>query len=870
VIVKAGSAPAPKASTAEKTALVSSPWLTAQWRAARAAPMVSGFFLLAAEAARVRVFVLVGALPTSLAVLALAAAPALAARPYESQITEANGTALANPMGLTVDSSNNLWVTDTGSHLVSKFNSSGAYEAQNDGSGSWGTSPYIEGAAFSAAAGKVFVSDSNADDLWGLESSAAYSGTDLNSGLGGGCCYLRVAADNSGGAANGDLYVSTGSSVVRIDGSGAVANFSSSEPYVSGNELTGPFSSAGALAVDSNGNLYVASANKVYIFEPSGTKIGEISEFEGTPLGSINAIAIDPSNENIILAEAGAIEEFSAGGESLAKITEANGGAFSNIQGLAVDSSGTLYAADGANHVVDVFGPASSLSATKFPLEVTVSGNGSVISSPAGISCTSGTCTGEFKEGKTVTLTADPATHNHFVEWSGTDAASCASPTALTCEVTMSEARSLSAGFAPNMRTLTVTPTGPGSVSAATGAISGCEEAGGACGGEYEEGSVVTLTATPAAHNHVTWGAGECKSEPSANQCEVEIAAGPTAVNAAFSVNTHTLTIAHTGLGSVSASEGPITSCSAAGGTCSGIYDETSTITLTATPAAHKHVVWGAGDCKSENGPGNEECEVEIGPSDSVVEVAFPPNKHLLTVTPSGQGSVHADSGTISHCTAGGGGCVGEYIEAATVTLVAAPGAHQAVIWSGCTQVSGDICKVTVGSSDAGLGAIFSQIIHSLTVVKAGSGHGSVSCDGGACASSYPEGTTLNLAATPDSGSTFAGWSGAGCSGTGSCQVTIEADTSVTATFDANRAPPPAEEHCLVPNLAGKTLRRAKAMLRAANCLVGKVSRPKARKGHRLGQLVVHSSLPAAGTPLPAGAEVDLRLGTRSKKMGTK
>ena len=338
--------------------------------------------------------------------------------------------------------------------------------------------------------------------------------------------------------------------------------------------------------------------------------------------------------------------------------------------------------------MVDVFGPAPNQSETKFPLRGDRQrqwlGQPPL---PAGISCGSGTCSHEFKEGKTVTLSAHPALHNHFVEWSGADVASCASPVALTCIVTMSGSRSFTAEFAHTMRSLTVSPTGPGSVTAATGAISGCEEGGGSCSDEYAEGSVVTLLATPGVHNHVSWGAGECKAEPSADECEVQIAPEPTVVHPAFSINKHTLTVAHTGLGSVSASEGAISSCSAAAGTCSGVYDEATTIVLTATPAAHKHVVWGAGDCKSEGGPDNEECEVEIGPTDPVVEVSYQPNKHVLTVTTSGQGSVHATSGTITHCTAGGGSCSGEYIEAATVTLAATPGSGQTVAWGGCTKV---------------------------------------------------------------------------------------------------------------------------------------------------------------------------------------
>ncbi len=114
---------------------------------------------------------------------------------------------------------------------------------------------------------------------------------------------------------------------------GAAADFTSSEPYVSGDELTGPFSAAGAIAVDGAGHLYVAGGSTVYEFEPSGTLLSEISEFEGSPLGPITAIAIDPTNEDVILAETGAIYEFSSSGEALTKITEANGAPFGDSKG---------------------------------------------------------------------------------------------------------------------------------------------------------------------------------------------------------------------------------------------------------------------------------------------------------------------------------------------------------------------------------------------------------------------------------------------------------------------------------------------------------------------------------------------------------
>jgi subtilisin family serine protease len=67
---------------------------------------------------------------------------------------------------------------------------------------------------------------------------------------------------------------------------------------------------------------------------------------------------------------------------------------------------------------------------------------------------------------------------------------------------------------------------------------------------------------------------------------------------------------------------------------------------------------------------------------------------------------------------------------------------------------------------------------------------------------------------------------------------------------------------CIVPKLAGKTLGGAAATLRGAGCKLGKVTKPKAKKGHRLPPLVVKVSTPGVGAK-PASGKVNLTLGPK-------
>ncbi len=166
-----------------------------------------------------------------------------------------------------------------------------------------------------------------------------------------------------------------------------------------------------------------------------------------------------------------------------------------------------------------------------------------------------------------------------------------------------------------------------------------------------------------------------------------------------------------------------------------------------------------------------------------------------LTVKTTGTGT-----GTVTSSPAGidcGSDCEEEYDEGTAVTLTGAAGPNsKAVSWTGCDSVDGESkCHVTMTSARE-VTATFALEQRLLTIKKAGTGTGKVSSSpagidcGSTCSALFDHGTEVTLTAKADPGSIFKGWSGAGCSGTATCKVTMSEAKEASAEFAKEEAAP--------------------------------------------------------------------------------
>lgn len=334
---------------------------------------------------------------------------------------------------------------------------------------------------------------------------------------------------------------------------------------------------------------------------------------------------------------------------------------------------------------------------TTYPLTTAVTGKGVVTGSTGQISCSAvetDYCSDTYVSGKLVTLTAAPSFEQRFIGWGG-----ACSGTALTCTVTMSAARSVTAEFGPIQKSLVTTVTsGTGTIDWSVADRSCATE----CSADFDIHYRITLVAKPAAGQVFDGWGGACSG--TATTCTVTLdedvrltaafkaapaPAAPTPVQepAPKPAPTRpkvTLTASVEGKGSVRSSV-PGISC---GADCTEQVPSGQRVTLTATPRpGYRFAGWG-GSCSGTA----TTCIVTMYKVKSVV-ARFVPDTLPLRGVVTGSGQIASKPAGLQ-CP---DSCTAAPARGALVTLTAVPGPGQKFTgWSGDCAGSELTCTVTM------------------------------------------------------------------------------------------------------------------------------------------------------------------------------
>ena len=246
------------------------------------------------------------------------------------------------------------------------------------------------------------------------------------------------------------------------------------------------------------------------------------------------------------------------------------------------DSYGTSEVNPGSNSSYSGYGNTQTAAATQYTLTVTAGTGGSV--------STSG---GTYDDGTIVTVTATPDDGYEFVGWNGSDS------TNATIDITINSNTTLEALFSEIQSTaattqynLTVTAGTGGSVSTS--------------GGTYDDGTTVTITATPDdGYEFVGWNGSD------STNATIDITINSnTTLEALFSEIQSTAATTQYNLTVTAGTGGSVS-------TSGGTYDDGTTVTITATPDdGYEFVRWNGSDSS------NATIDITIN-SDTTLEAVF-------------------------------------------------------------------------------------------------------------------------------------------------------------------------------------------------------------------------------------------------------
>ncbi len=695
---------------------------------------------------------------------------------YLSRLTETTpGESLEAPGAMATDPSSDLWVVDLGKGVVDEFDSSGKYLRHTEG-GPFGTGGGSGSSIAVAANGDLYVADTLNGTIDVYSPTGAFLGewNGANKPLPPPLSETPNAVENGKPNYNGFQKVkgntplgvaidwSTGDVYVASAGFHVIDKFNAAGEYmsqivgipsetismaVSGGELyaLSPLNNSGVEKFDASGKLVSSLDGSLappgsFRFEPSG-ETGADPGFAGR---ISSGLALDSAGDLFVVnSRRKVVDEFSSSGAYLGQIggNDTPEHHLFDPGGVAVGVGGDVYLADfnplqpslgETTGMVDVFGPGVE----QHTLAVSVAGgasfdlgggsNSSVLSSPPGIE----------------------------ERWG------CKDPAVIFRPPHIAEDCPGSPVFEPDV-------------------VKGCEWK---CSAQFAPGAKVVLSESASTGFRFKGWSEACSGVGS---CEVTLV-GDASVGAEFeALSKFPLTVHVTGSGGV-VSAPPGIECPS---TCSSEFYEGQKVKLTAkADSGWEFVKWTG--CEAE--PSVGVCEVVISKA-TEVEVEFkeiPQRALTVTITGSGSGTVISEPpgincpGTCSH--------LFNFDEKILLKAKQSP-TSKIVKWVGCeSEPSKKECSVTLSTS-LSVTVEFEEFPQkTLGVSVAGSGSGVVRSEppnpgiecGMKCSHAYNEGAIVELVAQPiDATSVFQGWSGAGCSGTGPCIVTLGEDSEVTATF---------------------------------------------------------------------------------------
>ncbi|HEX2229581.1 MAG TPA: hypothetical protein VHM64_20800, partial [Candidatus Binatia bacterium] len=309
----------------------------------------------------------------------------------------------------------------------------------------------------------------------------------------------------------------------------------------------------------------------------------------------------------------------------------------------------------------------------------------------------------------------------------------------------------------PTSFLLTVNKNGAG-----TGTVTGTGiNCGSDCSESLVSGTQVVLTAAPAnGSTFAGWTGTGCGSGT------VTLTSNVTCT-ATFNLATFTLTVAKAGNGG-----GTVTGTGIdCGSDCTHSASSGTQVVLSAAPATGSTFAgWTGTGCGSGT--------VTLS-SNVTCTATFNLATFTLTEAKAGNGGGTV-TGTGINC---GSDCTHSASSGTQVVLSAAPATGATFAgWTGTGCGSGTVTL----TSNVTCTATFNLVTFTLTVLKAGNGSGTVTGTGINCGSdcthSASSGTQVVLSAAPATSSTFAGWTGTGCS---SGAVTLTTNVTCTATFNS-------------------------------------------------------------------------------------